>query len=83
MFYTYILFSIKKGNYYKGSTENLDARIQQHNAGLVSFTSKYKPWKLVYYEIHPTRAEAMKREKFFKSGKGREWLKNNIPNNIS
>ncbi len=82
MFYAYVLLSLKKEIYYKGSTENLAARIQQHNDGLVAFTSKYRPWKLVYYEIFSTRAEAMKREKFFKSGQGREWLKN-ILDNIS
>ncbi len=75
MFYAYILLSLKKEIYYKGSTENLAARIQQHNDGLVAFTSKYRP---CYYEIFSTRAEAMNREKFFKSGKDREWLKNNI-----
>lgn len=81
MFYAYVLLSLKKRIYYKGSTENLSARIQQHNDGLVAFTSKYKPWKLIYYEEYSTRAEAMNREKFFKSGKGREWLKNNLTNN--
>ncbi|TDO23424.1 GIY-YIG nuclease family protein [Sediminibacterium goheungense] len=82
MFYAYVLFSLNKGIYYKGSTENLVVRVQQHNDGLVAFTSKYRPWKIVYYEVFSTRAEALKREKFFKSGKGREWLKNTL-NNIS
>jgi len=78
MFYTYVLRSLKKNILYKGSTENLNQRLEQHNNGLVTFTSKFKPWKLVYHETFTTRAEAMAREKFFKSGKGREWLKNVI-----
>jgi putative endonuclease len=78
MFYTYVLRSLKKNILYKGSTENLNQRLEQHNNGLVTFTNKFKPWKLVYHETFTTRAEAMAREKFFKSGKGREWLKNVI-----
>jgi putative endonuclease len=78
MFYTYVLQSDINGNLYKGSTENLDARIVQHNNGLVNYTSKYRPWKLVYSEQFNSRAEAMAREKFFKSGKGREWLKQKL-----
>lgn len=82
MFYAYVLLSLNKEIYYKGSTENLVVRVQQHNDGLVTFTCKYRPWKLVYDEVFSTRAEALKREKFFKSGKGREWLKNTL-NNVS
>ena len=78
MYYTYVLQSQQKDILYKGSTANLELRIQQHNDGLVSFTKKYRPWKLVYHEIFATRAEAMAREKFFKSGKGRDWIKENI-----
>lgn len=75
MFYAYVLKSEINGILYKGSTQNIEERIKQHNDGLVKFTSKYKPWKLVYKEIFTTRADALSREKFFKSGKGRELLK--------
>jgi putative endonuclease len=54
---------------------DLSSRIRQHNNGLVNYTSKYCPWKLVYFEEFETRAEAMRREMFFKSGKGREFLR--------
>ena len=78
MFYAYVLQSQINGYLYKGSTENLEARVEQHNAGLVNYTSKYMPWKLVYFELYDSRSEAMAREKFFKSGKGREWLKQKL-----
>ncbi len=78
MFYTYVLKSDINGHLYKGSTEDLDTRIVQHNAGLVNYTSKYLPWKLVYFEVFNSRSEAMAREKFFKSGKGRDWLKQKL-----
>jgi putative endonuclease len=79
MYYAYILKSKTNGNLYKGSTQNLEERVIQHNEGKVNYTSKYIPWELVYFEIFETRAEAMAREKFFKSGKGREWLKKISP----
>jgi putative endonuclease len=45
---------------------------------MVSYTKKHMPWELVYYESFETRSEAMAREKFFKTGKGRDWLMNKI-----
>jgi putative endonuclease len=35
----------------------------------------YRPWILIYTENFETRKEAMRREKFFKSGQGREEVK--------
>lgn len=78
MFYAYVLASQKKDIFYYGSTADIKLRLQQHNDGLVTFTSKFRPWKLIYFELFSTRSQAMKREKFFKSGKGRQWLKNII-----
>ena len=78
MYYAYVLLSKVNGMLYKGSTENLELRVKAHNAGMVTFTSKYCPWELVYFEQFSTRSEAMAREKFFKSGKGREWLRQKL-----
>lgn len=77
-FYTYILLSLENGDLYKGSTEDLHRRFQEHNSGQVKYTSRYMPWKLVYYEEYETRSEALAREKYFKSGKGRQWLKEHL-----
>ncbi|MFH1387148.1 MAG: GIY-YIG nuclease family protein [bacterium] len=78
MFYTYVLHSLSFDCYYVGSTGNLEKRIQEHNSGLSRFTKGRKPWELVYKEEFPTRGEAMKREKFFKSGQGRELIKEKL-----
>lgn len=77
-FYTYVLQSTVNGHLYKGSTENLHRRLEEHNSGMVDYTSKYRPWKLVYHEQFETRREAILREKFFKSGQGRQWLKEHL-----
>ncbi len=56
---------------YKGSTQNIQNRLQYHNLGKVTFTSKFTPWELVLSESFNTRAEATKREKWYKTGVGR------------
>ena len=39
------------------------------------FTKGRGPWELIYWEEFKTRTEAIKREHFLKSGKGREFLR--------
>lgn len=78
MFYTYVLLC-SNGSYYKGFTNDLEKRYQQHLSGQgAQHTKKYKPIKILYYETFDTEQEAIVREKYFKSGSGREWLKDKI-----
>jgi putative endonuclease len=77
MFYTYILYSGKSNKHYYGSTNNLNNRLIEHNKGKVKFTRSLRPWTLKYFEEYPTRSEAFRRELFFKSINGRNWLKAN------
>ncbi|SDB66227.1 putative endonuclease [Flavobacteriaceae bacterium MAR_2010_188] len=74
MYYAYVIKSLKDGRLYKGITDNLDRRIERHNLGENKSTKGFIPWKLYYYEIFDTRIEARSRERFFKSGYGREFL---------
>jgi putative endonuclease len=74
MFYVYVLQSESTNHFYTGFTSDLEHRIGQHNAGVTKSTKNRGPWKLVYKEEHDSRAEAMGREKFLKSGQGREQL---------
>ena len=78
MFYAYVLQSESNATFYYGSTEDIEKRILTHNAGLVNYTSKYMPWKIVYVETFSTRSEAMKREKYFKTGAGRDFVKRQL-----
>lgn len=42
--YVYILIrESDKNRHYTGTTQNLEARLQAHNAGQVPHTAKYKP----------------------------------------
>ena len=77
MYYVYILQSQKDKRKYTGHTEDLGRRLMEHNngEGPGRSTKHWKPWKLLYCEEFQTRSEAMRREKYLKSGAGREELK--------
>jgi putative endonuclease len=75
MFYVYVLKSLKNGRLYTGSTNDIERRFYEHNIGQTKYTSNTRPFELVYKESYNTKIEATKREKFLKTGKGRELLK--------
>ena len=71
----YVLRSDVDNKRYIGLTNNLERRINQHNSGKVKSTKSRIPFKLIYFEEFESRSEAALREKFFKTGCGREFLK--------
>ena len=73
--FVYILRSKSKGLLYKGISIDPEKRLLEHNSGKNKSTKGYRPWRLVYTEEFETRNEAREREKYFKSGAGREYLK--------
>ncbi len=66
MFFTYIIFSKIGDIYYKGFTENLENRINQHNLGESHFTSQLNDWILVYSKSYNSKKEALIEEKRLK-----------------
>jgi putative endonuclease len=74
MFYVYVLRSDATGRRYTGSCADLDDRIRRHNGGESKSTRHGIPWRLVHCEQYATRAEAMRRERFLKTGRGRAEL---------
>ena len=65
----YILANKPRGTLYIGVTSDLVARIWQHKNDLVEgFSEKYEVHLLVYYELHKTMLEAIKREISLKNG---------------
>ncbi|CAN5440621.1 hypothetical protein BH11BAC1_BH11BAC1_23890 [soil metagenome] len=75
MYFAYVLKSLKDNRFYYGSCENIEVRLKSHNAGKVRSTKARRPLTLHYSEIFETRTEARKRELFFKSIDGYNWLK--------
>lgn len=77
-YFVYIIKS-KVGFRYTGFTEDLKRRLIEHNNKMVSFwTRRGTNWKLIYKEEFGNKSEALKREKWFKTGVGREFLKHNV-----
>lgn len=75
----YILKSNKDNKRYIGCTKNILQRLVDHKNGLVKSTRNRRPLELIYNEDFENKSEALARERFFKSGKGREFLeKHNI-----
>jgi putative endonuclease len=73
--YTYILQSLKDKKFYIGSTSDVGARLEFHNAGRQRSTRDRIPFKLVLFEEYETKTAALKREKQIKRWKGGEAFK--------
>lgn len=71
----YVLFSEKDYYLYVGYSGNLLVRKQQHDGGFVKSTKPRRPLKLIYCEYYLFKSDALRREKYFKTGMGRKALK--------
>ncbi len=78
MFYTYVLRSNKDSKLYTGYTKNLKLRFEQHTKGLVDSTKHRRPLILIYYESCLSEDDAIKREKYLKTYRGRMFLGNRL-----
>ena len=71
MYYVYLIESLSaQAERYVGITADLKQRLQEHNAGKSSHTSKFRPWKLTAYIAFTDRAKADAFERYLKSGSG-------------
>jgi len=78
MFYVYILKSKFDNKLYIGFTSNLEKRLSEHNSGGVESTRNRRPLELIYYEAYKNKTDALKREKFLKTTKGKLQLRKQI-----
>ncbi|HEY4519561.1 MAG TPA: GIY-YIG nuclease family protein [Candidatus Paceibacterota bacterium] len=81
--YTYILRSLKDGEAYTGSTNDLRKRFRQHNGGETRSTKGRRPLELIYYEMCKNEKDARSRELFLKSGMGKRYIKNRLKRFLS
>ncbi len=81
-YYVYILRSDKDGKLYIGFTNKLSKRLSRHRSGKVFSTSWRLPLELVYYEAYLSESDARKREKFFKTGWGRNYIMRNMADTL-
>ena len=79
MRYVYILQSIgDPDRYYVGQTEDLKARLQRHNAGEVTHTSKYRPWRVNTYIAFSDEEKAFDFERYLKTASGRAFARKRL-----
>jgi len=78
MIYVYILQGLNSDHFYVGITDDLRARLRKHNAGEVSHTAKYAPWRLKTYIAFSDRRKAFEFEKYLKSASGRAFAKKRL-----
>jgi len=82
MYYVYAISSINRIYIYVGISDEPLRRIGHHNKGYNRTTKPYLPFIELLIESYQTRVEARRREKFLKSGIGKEYLKE-LRNNIN
>ena len=78
MYKVYVIKSITRDWIYVGLTISLERRLKEHNNKRVSSTKAYAPFELIFFEEFAQRIDARAREKYLKSGTGKEQIKNKI-----
>ena len=76
--YLYIIRSICNGDLYVGICKDVARRVKEHNAGKNRYTKGLRPWTLAFTETFPSWETARKKEKYYKSGSGKEELKRKL-----
>jgi putative endonuclease len=75
MIIVYAIKRLERNYIYVGMTNDLNRRIQEHNNGENKSTKSYRPFILIYSESFPDRVSAREKEKYLKSGVGKEYLR--------
>lgn len=71
------------GKFYVGTTRELRRRLAQHRWGENVSTAKRLPLDLVYFEGHLEKKDALRRERYFKTTKGKVTLRQLIRETIA
>ena len=75
MYWVYILYSERIDKYYIGATSNLQNRVNFHNSDFNKiWTSRGKPWELVFSHKFETHKDAFAAERFIKKQKSRVFI---------
>lgn len=79
MFYVYLLQSLSHpAKKYVGFTDDLKQRLEIHNAGGSAYTKPYTPWKVVALLGVESKEQALRLEKYLKTGSGSIFAKRHL-----
>ena len=81
--HVYVLESLKDNARYVGITNDLRRRFSMHNIGKVFATRNRYPFKIIYTESYLNKYDAAARERFLKTGWGKNYLAKTLKNYIS
>lgn len=81
-YYVYVLRSEKDQGFYIGVTSDLKKRFGNHTRGEVISTRGRRPFVLIRYEYFINKKDALARERYLKSGYGREQLEAILKNTL-
>ena len=76
----YVVYAIKSqldGRIYVGFSSDVEKRLKEHNSGKTKSTKGFRPWNIIFTEEHSDRIIAREKEKYYKTGIGKEKLKKN------
>ena len=77
--YVYILQSEEDPErFYVGRTHDLRDRLWCHNAGKVTYTSNWKPWRIKTYVAFSDERRASDFERYLKCASGRAFAKKRL-----
>ena len=79
MITVYAIKSEVNADIYVGISKDADLRLKEHNGGNNRYTKGLIPWITLYRELQLDWEAARKREKYLKSGVGKEFLKSLVP----
>lgn len=78
MYFVCVLISKFDNNFYVGFTTDLIKHLKEHQDGKALAIKERKPLKLGYYEVCYNKFDAIRRERYLKSGMGRRFIRNRI-----
>jgi len=79
----YILKSLSSNKYYIGSSVNPQQRLLYHNSIEKGFTSRFRPWIIVYQKQYETKEQALIAERKIKSWKSKKMIEKLISGNYN
>jgi predicted GIY-YIG superfamily endonuclease len=79
MITVYAIISEVNKDIYVGIAIDAVRRLSEHNSGKNRYTKGLIPWEILYEEVQPDWKAARIREKYLKSGIGKEYLKSLVP----
>lgn len=75
MYYVYVLRSFEDKKFYIGYTADIERRITEHLRGQTHSTARFNNPVLIFYEVFLSKEDALRREQYFKTTKGKKTLR--------